>query len=98
MAQGLLTLSANINASGPASSVVTSNTRVRTASGAVGIQTDVVSFPGPMVTGAWTVAATRSKINQIPVINQSSTGQAASPAPATAPMMVTQGDARVKGL
>lgn len=97
MAQGLLTLAANINASGPASAVVTSNTRVKSATGAVGIQTDVVQFSGPMVTGAWTVAAVRCKVNQVPVINQSSTGQAASPAPATAPMTVTQGDSRVKG-
>ena len=97
MAQGLLTLAANINASGPATAVVTTNSRVRTATGFVGIQTDVVQFSGPMVTGAWTVAATRCKINHIPVINEASTGQAASPAPATAPMTVTQGDARAKG-
>ncbi len=97
MAQGLLSLSANANASGSAASVVTSNTRVSTATGKVAIQTDIVQFSGPMVTGAWTVAATRCKVNSIPVINQSSTGQAASPSPSTAPMTVTQGDSRVKG-
>jgi hypothetical protein len=94
---GLLTNPAAINAGGPAISMVTTNTRVRTASGTLGIQTDVPQFSGPMVTGAWIVGAMRCKVSGVPAINQSSTGQAASPAPATAPMNVTMGDARAKG-
>lgn len=97
MAQPVQCLAAQINAGGPASSVVTSNTRVSTASGPLGIQTDVPQFSGPMVTGAWMVAAARTFVSGIPVITQSATGTAVSPAPASSPMTVTMGDSRVSG-
>lgn len=95
MATPVQTLPSQINGGGPAASVVTANSRVSTASGTLGIQTDVPQFSGPMVTGAWLVAASRTFVNNIPVITQASTGTAASPVPATAPMSVTMGEARV---
>jgi predicted anti-sigma-YlaC factor YlaD len=94
----LVTLPAGIMAAGaPASAVVTTNTRVKTQMGALGIATDVLSFPGPMVTGAWTVTNTRVKVGQIPTVSTASVGVATSPLPASAPVSVTMGDTKVSG-
>ena len=94
----IVTLPAGIMAAGaPASAVVTTNTRVKTQMGYVGIATDVLQFPGPMVTGAWTVPNTRCKVGQLPTVSQASVGVATNPVGATAPVSVTMGDARVSG-
>ena len=98
MAPPLVTLPAGIMAAGaPASAVVTTNSRVKTAMCPLGIATDVLQFPGPMVTGMWTVTNSRVLVNRIPTVSTASIGTAVSPAPATAPVSVTLGDARVSG-
>lgn len=98
MASPFVTLPAGIMAAGaPASAVVTANSRVKTQMGAVGIATDVLQFPGPMVTGMWTMPNSRVKVNHIPTVSQSSIGVATSPVPATAPVSVTMGDPRASG-
>ena len=99
MAQPLVTLPAGIMSAGaPATSVVTTNTRVKTQMGALGIATDVLMFGGPMATGAWTVTNTRVKVGQIPTVSTASIGQAAGPSPPfSAPVSVTMGDTRVSG-
>ena len=98
MAPPLVTLPAGIMSAGaPATAVVTTNTRVKTQMGAIGIATDVLQFPGPMVTGAWLVPNSRVFVNRIPTVSTASTGTAVSPAPASAPVTVTMGDSRVSG-
>ena len=92
-----VTLAAGVMAGGRAAAFVTANSRVKSQTGFLGLQTDIVQFAGPMATGTWVTAATRVKVNQVPVVLQSSTGTAVSPAPATAPMSVTIGDSRVMG-
>lgn len=97
MATPTVTLPSGVNAGGPAAAFVTTNTRVRTQTGFLATQTDVVQFAGPMSTGAWVTSATRVFVQQVPVVLQSSTGTAVSPAPASSPMTVVMGDARVGG-
>jgi hypothetical protein len=98
MASPLATLSSGIMASGaPASSVVTTNSKVKTQMGPLGIATDILQFPGPMVTGAWTVPNTRVFVNHIPTVSTTSVGLAVSPTPASAPVSVSMGDSRVSG-
>jgi hypothetical protein len=87
-----------MSAGAPASAVVTANSRVKTQMGAVGIATDVLQFPGPMVTGAWTVPNSRVSVNHIPTVSSASTGLANNPGTgATAPVTVSMGDSRVSG-
>jgi hypothetical protein len=99
MAPPLVTLPAGIMSAGaPASAVVTANSRVKTQMGAVGIATDVLQFPGPMVTGVWTVPNSRVSVNHIPTVSSASTGLATNPGTgATAPVTVSMGDSRVSG-
>jgi hypothetical protein len=98
MAPPLVTLPAGIMAAGaPAASVVTTNSRVKTAMGPIGIATDVLQFSGPMVTGMWTVTNSRVFVNRIPTVSTASIGTAVSAVPASAPVSVTMGDARVSG-
>ena len=98
MAPPLVTLPSGIMSAGaPASAVVTTNSRVKSQVGALGIATDVLQFPGPMVTGAWLVPNSRVAVNRIPTVSTSSTGTAVSAVPASAPVSVTMGDSRVSG-
>ena len=84
-----------------ATSVVSSNTRVKTASGYVGTVADVVNFPGTPIIGNWIVPASRCSISSIPVINASSTGMAYSPGPSgltpAGPMQVNPSDSHASG-
>jgi len=93
-------LAPGISAAGaPATAKVTTNTRVQTATGPIGIIADVVQFPGPAVVGNWVAGCTRVQIMGMPAINQASTGTSFTVVPAPAgPMTVTQGDARAQGM
>ncbi|MEA3262345.1 MAG: hypothetical protein U9R07_02550 [Pseudomonadota bacterium] len=97
MAAAVLTSPTGANAGSPATTTITTNSRVRSQSGFLALQTDVPQFPGPPVTGVWTVAATRTFVQSVPVVTQTAVGVAAIPAPpSSVPMSVTMGDARVK--
>jgi hypothetical protein len=90
---------AGANAGSPAVASITTNSRVRSQSGFIALQSDVPQFPGPPVTGTWLVAATRVFVQQVPVVPQTGTGIAIippSPSPSTVPMSVSFGDSRVK--
>lgn len=99
MASPLSVLAAGVSAGSPATAKISTNTRVKTAAGPIGILPDILQFPGPAVTGNWVVGCTRVKIMGLPAISQAATGTsvtaAATPGP---PMLVTLGDARVGGL
>jgi hypothetical protein len=84
----------------PAASRVTLNLRVQTATGFVGLLSDVVSFPGPSTIGNWVMPNQRVLVNGVPTIGSTSTGLAIVPAlvPVTIPMLVLQGDARVSAM
>lgn len=97
MATPTVTLPSGVMAGGPATSFVTTNTRVKSRSGYLGLRTDIVSFGGPMVTGIWTTAGSHVFVNSIPVVLQSSSGTAISPTPSSAPMSVSIGDSTVSG-
>ncbi|GAA3689041.1 hypothetical protein GCM10023081_28020 [Arthrobacter ginkgonis] len=97
MATQTVTLPTGVMAGGPATAFITTNTRVKSQSGYLGLQPDVVQFGGPMVTGMWTMAGSHVFVNQVPVVLQSSTGTAVSPTPSSAPMSVSMGDTRVSG-
>lgn len=97
MAAAVLTSPTGANAGSPATTTVSANSRVRSQSGFLALQTDVPQFAGPPITGAWTVAATRTFVQSVPVVTQTAIGVAAIPSPpGTVPMSVTMGDARVK--
>ena len=97
MASPLATLPAGTMAGGPAASVLTTNVRVKSQMGALGIATDVLQFAGPMISGAWTVPNTRVFVGSIPTVSTMSTGLAVGPLGAGAPVSVSMGDARVSG-
>lgn len=81
-----------------ASASITTNTRVKTSGGYVGLVTDVVLFPSG--TGVWMVGNQRVKINGIPTVGASSAGTftpTQQPAPSV-PMMVVNGDPRSDGM
>lgn len=96
MATPNVTLPAGVNAGGPAVAFVSANTRAKSQMGFLGLQTDIVQFSGPMVTGAWTLGATRTFVQSVPVVLQTSVGTALNPV-TTAPMSVVSGDSRVMG-
>lgn len=96
MASPTVTLAAGVNAGGPAVAFVTANTRAKSQIGFLGLQTDVVQFSGPMVSGAWVLGAMRTFVQSVPVVLQTSTGTAVNPV-ASAPMSVVSGDSRVMG-
>lgn len=85
-----------------ATSKTSANTRVKTASGAIGVLTDVPSFSGTTVTGLWTLGTMRTKINGIPMITTTAVGvgiaSAAPTPPTTGPLQVQQSDSTVKAL
>lgn len=97
MSTPTVTLASGVHAGGPAVAFVTANSRVKSQSGYLGLQLDVVQFGGPMITGTWAMGASHVFVNQVPVVLQTSTGTAVSPAPASAPMSVALGDSRVRG-
>jgi hypothetical protein len=97
MAQPVVTLPAHVSAAGsPGTAFVTANTRVKAATGPLGLVTDVMTFGGPLVTGAWVMGNTRVKVNGIPTVGMGSTGIATGAAGATGPVTVVMGDMRVK--
>jgi hypothetical protein len=96
MATPSVTLASGVLAGGPAVAFISSNARVKSQQGFLGTQADVVLFGGPMMTGAWAIAATRSFVQGVPAVLQTSTGVAMNPV-ATAPMTVVMGDPRVMG-
>lgn len=83
-----------------AASVVTSNARVKTASGLIGTVTDIVLFPSPVLPGNWLVPAMRCFVQNVPAITQTSQGiasQTTSAGPVPGPMQVTSPDTRASG-
>jgi hypothetical protein len=96
MPQPVVTLPAHVSAAGsPGTAFVSANTRVKAATGPLGILTDVMSFGGPLVTGAWVLGNTRVKAGGIPTVGMGSTGLATGAAGATGPVTVVMGDMRV---
>ncbi len=84
-----------------ASSNVSANVRVSTATGAVGILTDVPAFTGATVSGVWTLGALRCKVNGIPVVTTAAVGvgiASSVPPGTTGPLQLLQSDSRVKAL
>ena len=100
MALPVSVLAPGVAAAGvPATAKVTTNARVKTTAGPLGVIADVMQFPGPPVVGNWVVGSARVQVMGMPVINQSSTGTSFTVVPAPAgPMTVTQGDPRVSAL
>ena len=81
----------------PATAKVPGTARAQAAAGPLTVQTDVMLFPGPQVSGNWMLGATRVMVNSIPVINQASVGTSVGPSPVPpGPMTVTMGDSRIK--
>ena len=89
-------------AGSPAVAIVTANARVQTASGFVGLVSDMVQFSGATSTfGTWTAGATRMTINGTPAINASAIGlctlvTSTGPVP-SGPMRVAVPDSRAQG-
>ena len=97
MGAAAVTLPTGVLAGGPATRFISANTRVKSQLGYLGIQTDVVIFSGPAVSGMWTSASSRVFANSIPIVTKNSQGQAVMPNGSTVPMSVTAGDPRVNG-
>lgn len=97
MAQPVVTMPMHAMAAGsPGTAFVSTNTRVKAATGPLGLVTDVLQFSGPLVVGAWVMGNTRVKVSGIPTVGMGSTGTATGAAGATGPVSVVQGDLRVK--
>lgn len=81
-----------------ASATVTTNTRVKTPGGYIGLVTDMVLFPTG--TGVWMVGNQRVKINGIPTVGASSAGTftPTNLLEPPAPMLVVNGDPRSDGM
>jgi len=75
--------------------VISTNTRVRTAMGPLGIATDVVTFAGG--TGTWSFSNQRVRVSGVPTLSTTSFGQAVEFTQA-GPMTVIVGDPRVAGM
>lgn len=99
MAPPFVTLASGILGGGaPATAVVTTNSRVKTQVGPLGLATDLVQFGGPMVSGLWSAANSRVMVNHVPTVSTTSSGTAVNPAtPASGPMTVASGDPRASG-
>lgn len=84
----------------PASARVSVNTRVRAAAGTLGIQTDIMQFSGPSISGTWVLGARRLKVNGIAVVHQASAGTCVGTPPGLppGPMTVVGGDPRIRVL
>ena len=97
MAQPVVTQPMHASAAGsPGTAFVTTNMRVKAASGALGLATDVLQFSGPLVAGAWVMPNTRVKVAGVPTVGMGSAGTATGAAGATGPVTVVQGELRVK--
>lgn len=80
-----------------AAAKVSANLMVKAQTGPIGLMTDVITFPGPTVTGNWVVAATRVTIRGIPVVTTTSQGVCFNAVGApTSPMTVVLPDTRVQ--
>ena len=92
-------LPAHILAEAPGVSMVGPNTRVKGQPGFLGTQQDFLSFSNG-ATGSWTVPNTRTRILGAFMVSQSSQGIAAvpNPSPHSAPVLVVQGDPRIRSL
>ena len=99
MASPFVTLAAGVMSAGaPAAAMVTTNTRVKTQLGFIGLATDALQFAGPMVTGSWTSSNLRVKVNGTPTVSATATGLASEPVtPSSAPVTVSSGDPRASG-
>lgn len=98
MAQPIVTMPAHASAAGsPGTAFVSTNTRVKAATGPLGLMTDVMQFSGPLVVGAWVMGNARVKVNGVPTVGMGSTGTATGAAGATGPVTVLMGDTRVSG-
>lgn len=98
MAQPVVTMPAHVSAAGsPGTAFVSANTRVKAATGPLGLMTDVMQFSGPLVAGAWVMGNVRVKVGGIPTVGMGSTGLATGAAGATGPVTVVMGDTRVGG-
>jgi hypothetical protein len=95
MAQPVVTMPLHVTAAGPGAAFVTTNTRVKATTGALGLVSDVIQCSGPLVVGAWVMGNMRVKVSGIPTVGMGSTGTATGAAGATGPVSVTQGDLRV---
>ena len=96
---GIVGLTDAVNS--PATAVVSVNIRVKTATGYVGLLSDIVQFPGPSVVGNWVLPALRCSVMGIPAINGSSAGIAYMPSitglSPTGPMRINMPDPRASG-
>jgi hypothetical protein len=81
----------------PASSKVSANQRVQTASGTISLISDVFTWPGPSTTGNFIVPMTRVLIDTTPGINATCAGQAINAAGSPVPTVVVTSDPRVSG-
>jgi hypothetical protein len=99
MAQPFVTLAAGVMSAGaPATAFVTTNVRVKTQLGAIGLATDILMFPGPMATGMWTLTNSRVSVNHVPTVSTTGIGTATGPSPPfAAPVTVVSGDPRASG-
>lgn len=80
----------------PASSFVPTNQRVTSSQLPLSVMTDVPIFPGPTMTGTWTMAGTRVTATNIGVINTGSIGVGYNAAPASSgPLQITPGNQNV---
>jgi hypothetical protein len=76
-------------------SSITTNTRVRTSLGYVGLVTDTVVFSGG--TGMWFLSNQRVRVNNMPTIGASSVGISVI-GQSQGTMTVVQGDSRIEGM
>lgn len=98
MAQPVVSLPLHISAAGsPGTAMIGTNQRVKTATGPVGLVSDVLQFSGPLVVGAWVLGNSRVKVSGVPTVGMGSTGTATGAAGATGPVTVVSGDLRVRG-
>jgi hypothetical protein len=99
MATGTETLAQTIvdSTNVPAVAKVGPNTRVLAVTGPLGVIGDTVSFPGPTTaTGNWVLGSLRVSANNMPVINQSSTGTSITVAgPPGGPIRLAIPDTRI---
>lgn len=80
----------------PATSLVPTNQRVTSNQMPLSVQTDVPIFPGPTVTGTWTVAGTHATATGIGIINTGSIGLGYDAVPASSgPLKITPGNQNV---
>lgn len=80
----------------PATSFVPTNQRVTSNQMSLSVQTDVPMFPGPTVTGTWTMAGTHATATGIGIINTGSIGIGYNVVPASSgPLKIIPGNQNV---